>query len=138
MTIRLTESALRRIIREEATNLMKNKKSLHEMQHHSGRSDDFSHLGMTAQEGTVLWNAFDYMVVGGYLRGPDKRNPEAIFSAAMDYYEGLHSSGRLTPAQEGTYEILMQMSDSGTDIDSLVRDVYLSRRRPRGASGGMQ
>lgn len=45
--MRITESEIRRIIREEATNLMKNKKSLHEMQHHSGRSDDFSHLGMT-------------------------------------------------------------------------------------------
>ena len=137
MAIRLTESALRRIIREEAANLMKNKKGLHEMQYHSDRSNDFSHLDLSAQEGTVLWNAFDYVVVGGYLRGPDKRNPEAIFSAAMDYYEGLHDSGQLTPAMEDTYDILMRFANSGTDIDSLVRDVYLSRRRPRWASGGM-
>ena len=138
MAIRLTESALRRIIREEAANLMKNKKRLHEMQYHSGRSDDFSHLGLSAREGAVLWNLFDYMVVGGYLRGPDKRNPEAIFSAAMDHYEELHSRGQLTPAQEDTYEILMQMSDSGTDGASLVTDLYLSRRRPRWAQGGGQ
>lgn len=131
MAIRLTESALRRIIREEAANLMKSKKRLHEMQYHSGRSGDFSHLDLTERQGTVLWNAFDYMVVGGYLRGPDKRDPEAIFDAAMNYYEELYSSGRLTPAQEETYEILKQVSDSGTDIDSFVSDVYLSRARPR-------
>jgi len=124
VAIRLTESRLRQIIREEVAAFSKTKQTLSE-----NAAPDFSKYRLTLEQADWLWIAFHYMVKDHHIRSYDLKNPNAIFNETLKLYSWYSAGGELSEHQEKVLKLLTQLS-ARSDLDSLVRDVYLNRPQP--------
>lgn len=119
--MKITESQLRLIVRDEIMRSGKRRGTLSE-----SAAPDFSKYGLSPEQGDYLWLAFYYMIEGGHAQRHDLGNPTALFNKTLNLYRELLQYGELSEHQEEVLRLLTRLK-STVDVDSLVRDVYLNR-----------